>query len=232
MDSDDLSPNDPRIGKIDQNVAILREWLSAVEDRAPENDEKWLMVSMLKSAIRAHDHLRAGWNQNDSTYVAWACRNLLELRIIAKFVAPSAANRKRFVFDMFIDLKETITAQKTIAESIAPEVVPDHDTLLASLQRSSANIGFSESKYIRTSDLADTLGFADVYSAMRKATSKLVHSSALSVLGVEQEDSGQYKRNVFVLAGGQYLGEMLTDLIPVAQELIGDKPSSAPPPKA
>jgi hypothetical protein len=94
--------DDPRVKAAEVNSILLQERLPAIESRADKSRDQWLATSLLKSAHRAYIHLRHGWSE-DTAHSAWACRNLLELRIITKYVLQSSAERHRFVDDMYID---------------------------------------------------------------------------------------------------------------------------------
>jgi hypothetical protein len=106
---------DPRIKISENNFIALGEWLSALEQLPANSDDRWIAKSLLKFAHRAYAHLRIGVIQ-DSTYCAWACRNLLELRIFVKWLLHSSAERKRFCHDFYIDSEQQTEAQKMYFE--------------------------------------------------------------------------------------------------------------------
>ena len=91
------------------SIIVLKEMLSSLESPAavgdgPKADDRWLTTSLLKSSYRAFTHLRKGWAK-DTPYTAWACRNLLELRIITKYVIHSPVERRRFISTRSLTLK-------------------------------------------------------------------------------------------------------------------------------
>jgi hypothetical protein len=226
MDGDEsflLSPGDPRIGVAEENVVILEEWLSNLEQLSPASNESWLIISLLKSARRAYQHLRNGW-QCDSTYTAWACRNLLELRIFAKYIAVSPENLKRFVCDLIVDSEEKSVALKKLALRFSPELSLDYDDPNPEIHRSMRDkLSFQGSNYLSAMHLASQLGLEEDFNFMYKMCSKLVHPTAQSVLSIDSED--QNERDVHLLYGCNYLTDLVNDVIPMAQALAV-RPSS------
>ncbi|MGD0733127.1 MAG: hypothetical protein ABR956_17825 [Terracidiphilus sp.] len=229
MDEDQdyvLSPVDPRITIAEKNVVILEEWLSHIEQLAPASNESWLLISLLKSARRAYHHLRNGW-QCDSTYTAWACRNLLELRVFAKYIAASPENRKRFVCDLIVDSEEKSEALKNLAFRVTPELSLNYDDPHPGIHRAMRDdLSFQGGKYLSATQLAPQLGLEADFRFTHKMCSKLVHPTAQSILSIDLED--QNERDVHLLYGCNYLTEVVNDIIPVAQALVGRPTVSTP----
>ena len=87
---------------------------SAGERHGPS--ERRVALSLVKSSRLAHYHMCRSWRR-DTTDIAWACRNLLELSVFAKYVAQSPANLMRFVEDAGAGESHTATALLKLVEN-------------------------------------------------------------------------------------------------------------------
>lgn len=213
--------NDPRIKAAEASVLALQQCLSAMESGAPETHDRWIATALLKAAHRAYVHLDHGW-PGDTTYSAWACRNLLELGIITKYVLQSPTERRRFLDDMYRDAEAYTRSTKTVSTQLVPQMnVDSYDSLMGSLKaRMVARKITAGSKYLPVQVMADSVGLRGNYDAMNKVCSKMVHPTSLSVLTVEYEDDAQANRDMMLLAGCIYFNELVTQIIPFAESLI------------
>jgi len=217
MSDDKLSLDDPRLKTAEENALALEVCLSHIERSAPVSNDKWLVTSLLKSTRRAYGHLRNGW-PNDSTYTAWACRNLLELRVFTKYIVRSSDDRKRFISHLVLDFEQSTEAQKKLTAQVAPELsLDDNDSLLGELRTIKQNLGFVENRYLSAADLAKELNLEEEFGVMNKICSKLVHPTALSILLIDL--APQTKRDVLLLHGCAYLEKLLRDILPFAETL-------------
>ena len=205
---------------IEEQVVILEEWLSAIEQSATaESNDKWLVISLLKSAQRTYKHLRNGW-PSDSTYTAWACRNLLELRIFTKYVTRSLTDRKRFMADLTVDSSDSAAALIKLTYSVVPKSnLEDEDisSLSKAVKALNDKLKFEGKSYLSATDLAKKMGFGEEFSALHKICSKLVHPTAQSILSIDLED--QHQRDALFILGGGYLIDLMNDLVPFIQLL-------------
>jgi hypothetical protein len=128
-----------------------------------------------------------------------ACRNLLELRIITKYILQSSAERHRFVDDMYVDATGYTQATKTVAAQLDPELdLKDHDSMLKMIEARRVKRQFTEKTYVPVRFMARKVGLLSNYEAMNTLCSKMVHPTSLSVLSIEFEDKAQAKRLVAV----------------------------------
>jgi len=204
-----------------KNGRTLDEQISRVDQFATESNEKMLVAALLKSARRAYQHLFTGRKDNDSTQAAWACRNLLELRIFAKYIVQSEANRKRFIQDFFIDMEQMAEVQKKITIQVAPDIsIDENDAFISGMRKMQKELGAEGHEYLRAREEARTLGLEEEFNVMNKVCSKYVHPTALSIWSIERERGGTLN-GVLVGMGCKYLAELLIDLIPFIQTLPG-----------
>jgi hypothetical protein len=212
--------NDPRIETAEANVLVLQHCLSVMANRAPDSHDRWITTGLLKAAHRAYIHLRHGWS-GDTAYSAWGCRNLLELRIITKYVLQSPTKRRRFFDDVYADATAYTEATKTVSTQLVPEMnVDSHDSMMSILEARKVARQITKHKYLPVRDMADSIGLRDTYDAMNKVCSKMVHPTSLSILTVDIEDQAQANRNMLLLAGCVYLTEIVTNISTFAESLI------------
>jgi Family of unknown function (DUF5677) len=223
-----MSSDDPRAKNFELQLTILEEWLAGLEgSTTARTGEGWLFISLLKSTRRAYGHLRNGW-QSDSTYTAWACRNLFELRVFAKYVARSPTDRKRFMDDLAVDSSESAKALTQLVKRVAT----DSDALDQETSSLSAAVGALQNKlqteeksYLSATTLAKGLGLTDELT-IHKLCSKLVHPTVQAIMSIEFED--QKERDVLFLFGGTYVIDLMNDLVPLMQSLLLTATQAAP----
>lgn len=219
-----LSLDDPRVKVAKDNSYALDQRISFVEINAPDSCERWLVLSLLLASRRAYAHLWKGWPV-ESAYTAWACRNLLELRIFAKYLVLSPENRKRFMYDFIIDSEQTTEVQKRLAGQVAPNLsLEQYDFLLQSLASKRDDLDFTENKYLKPRDLAPSLGLGDEFDFMNKLCSKLVHPTVQSILSDDKD--AQSERDLFFLKGRDYLADLMREITPFAQSLCVETPET------
>jgi hypothetical protein len=213
-------PDDPRLSAADASIIKLEECVSAIENGGPQTKDQWLATSLLKSARRAFVHLLCAWAE-DTNYSAWACRNLLELNIIALHVVQSPTERRRFISDFYVDAAAYTQATKTISAELVPEMNPeDHNSVLGTIATIKTERQFTDSRYVPVRVRAEKVGRLDHYLAMNTVCSKMVHPTSLSILSVEFEDRAQANRDILLLSGSVYLTDLVTIIIAFIQTLI------------
>jgi hypothetical protein len=162
------------------------------------------LICLLSALLREHRSLTVGFKKSTSL-LAWACRNMLELNIYAKYVSLNGSNAKAFADDMWIDAIEIFSSFRTWAKFHDPSaVMPELDQTIENFQSQKTNQGVTRSSYLRAQDMAVAVGFSAEYLHMNKVTSKLVHQTAFSVLTpFDQGELGNLKP-LFFNAGIRY----------------------------
>lgn len=129
--------------------------------------------------------------EDDATIpkLAWAARNICELRVISAYVCKSTINAERFQKDVLISGTSTQHALRKLTEGLARQVGAEGPTeeiyrLHAANQaiRESAGVGSEGPLMART--CAKAVGLEKDYLAFSSVTSPLVHPSAISVLKI------------------------------------------------
>jgi hypothetical protein len=174
-----------------------------------------ILTCLLDAILREYDNLRIGMDKDSTLLVAWGCRNSLELNVLTKYVLQSGANAKNFADDVWIDAIDVFSSFREWLRFHSPtSQAPGLDQTIADLQSQKTSIGIVRNTYLHVSDIAKAVGFEEEYKRMHKATSKLVHPTAFSVLGNpdERENFGSELRQNFFLAGIRYGLDAFTEM--------------------
>jgi hypothetical protein len=160
----------------------------------------------MDAALSNYHHLRIGYNEDNNSLSAWACRNLLELTVFTKFVLISEGNARRFAEDRLIDGCDIITSLRTLELHIDPQCDTKFlDDALARMQSQMAAESVTAKKYLATSAIADVVGMKEDFACMNRVCSKLVHPTSWSVLAVNNgENCFSQSREIFFGSGVRY----------------------------
>lgn len=130
--------------------------------------------------------------QSDVTELAWAARNVLELRIWTRYIFQSSENVTRFRQDELIDGAETLEALIVFDKEV---LAKEHDGLLQVTEENVERLnglrkvireqGVEGKKHLSTGALSGSLGLGREFVAFNRLTSKLVHPSALSMYATD-----------------------------------------------
>ena len=80
-----------------------------------------IVFELIDADLSNYDQLKIGYNDNNNHLLAWACRNLLELAIFARFILLSESNARRFAEDRLIDGCDIIASLRTLELHIDPQ---------------------------------------------------------------------------------------------------------------
>ncbi len=204
----------------EENLVALQEWLAEIDQKAPRSIDKWFATSVLRATHRAYGHLRSG-RLTDTSYTAWACRNLLELHVIARFGVQSPANRKKFIDATAIDFEEQAKAFVALitADDEDPQVFVDQ---LKAIDTTKTSIGVADTRFFSVGQAAKEIRLDGQYCKLFKIFSKRVHPTPLSVMGEDREDTGisRDERAELFKRGCNYVFEIITDISTFAQSTL------------
>jgi hypothetical protein len=82
-----------------------------------------LLVHLIQSTLREYQHLKIGYAKS-IPFLAWACRNMLELNIITQHVLKSESDAKDFIDDRFTDGLELFESSRAGRSSPTPDPKP------------------------------------------------------------------------------------------------------------
>jgi len=164
-----------------------------------------LLSVMLLAVSREYEQLKAGYEKYTGL-AGWACRNLLELDILTKWVLQSPAKAKRFVADVAIDGTELFESLKAwlLHHDPGAGTVELDETLRRGYERRRAE-GTSGKKHLEVRSVADAVGMTADYKRTMKLCSKLVHPTAWSIISMGEEE-GEYAafRVLLFQSGSRY----------------------------
>jgi hypothetical protein len=154
-----------------------------------------VLIGIAHEALKMQFHLKRAYKERELNYLAWAARNLLELRIWSMYVAKSEQNAWRFHQDQFIDGLTSIRPMEKAADKIGSTVDAEFLRSTAAALRSmltplADNAGVTEANgYLSPKLVARELGIAGKFEVHNTITSKLLHATGLSVLVAGDEVS-------------------------------------------
>jgi hypothetical protein len=119
--------------------------------------------------------------------LAWAGRDIMELRVLSRYVCQSKANLDRFEADVLINGAATMQALLRLHNDLARDVggklaPPELHRQHGGLQDAREQAGLGSESPLMARTCAKRVGMEKEYLAFSSVTSALVHPSAISVL--------------------------------------------------
>ena len=119
--------------------------------------------------------------------LAWAGRNIMEVRILSRYVCQSKANLDRFEADVLINGATTMQALLRLHNDLAREVggtlaPPELHRLHGDFQEAREQVGLGSESPLMARTCTKKVSMEKGYLAFSSVTSALVHPSAISVL--------------------------------------------------
>ena len=131
-----------------------------------ERQNEWfgpLLFHLIRSTLREYQHLKTGYAKS-TPFLAWACRNMLELDIITQHVLGSEKSAKDFIDDRFTDGLELFKSFRTWAEFNDPSSrTPALDQTIAWIQEQMAKEGLTRKSYLKIRELATGVKLGEEY---------------------------------------------------------------------
>jgi hypothetical protein len=141
--------------------------------------------------------------------LAWACRSLLELDVLTKYVLKSEANARRFIGHRLVDGIEIFRYAKDYQLFREPgSITPAIDETIRMAEEQEKMEGISETRFFDVVKIASQLQIAEEYKYVNKVASKLVHPTAWSVLTMNDEGEFAFFKSIFFFAAARYLSEI------------------------
>jgi hypothetical protein len=145
-------------------------------------------LGRIMERLREENGVLVRYEKSSIPQVAWATRNIMELRIWTRFVCQSQGNLDRFVNDLATVGASTMRAQLRLVNDLADKVpnpirpVASQYKQVASMQDSRSELGLEYEGPLMARTYAKSTGLEKEYLAISSVTSPLVHPSAISVL--------------------------------------------------
>ncbi len=209
--SADLMLNLPPVQLMQTDIAFarLKTFGSSLKPGdASDAEDNWffqIIFELIDTTLTNYDHLKTGYSSNNDHLLAWACRNLLELTVFAKYVLISEENARRFAQDRLIDGCDIIRSLKALELHLDPQSnTAPLDAALAGFQAQMVSEGVTAQRYLSTSVLAGNVGMREEYDCMNRVCSKLVHPTAWSIIAVNKGENAfsQARPLLFTMGAG------------------------------
>lgn len=144
-----------------------------------------------------------------TSLIAWACRNLLELRVWAEYCTRSPENAESFFLDSakdLFDMHKTADGSPIIADAKEDTAVLEHSrqqlwTLVGPRLKGKPHV------YLNVSEVADALGLNPFFRREYKILSKYAHPTALTIVLRLPEDEDLALRNGFLMNGTKFAAD-------------------------
>jgi hypothetical protein len=166
--------------------------------------EAWfprLLIGLVNATLREYQHLKAGL-EHSTAMVAWACRNLLDLHIYARYVLASVSNARRFSGERLSEGIESYdTFQTWLARNDPALVPPALEEAIRSLIEQRSEAGLAEAPPLRLTRIAAEVGLADEYANMSRLSLALARPNAFSILSEGEADHISRMRPILFRAG-------------------------------
>jgi hypothetical protein len=175
-----------------------------------------LLKDILNASIRELRHLRLSF-QTSTPMASWACRNTLELTIIAKYVLSKKQNADNFTNDLLIDGKEMFHAVHDWIQHHEKVPEPVLQTI-TNFEREIIRQGVKQTKHLDIADMAKAVNYYEEHRTMNRLTSKLVHMSAFSVMGDYDQGELVTLRSLLCNSGVRYVAQTYNDIREYVEE--------------
>jgi hypothetical protein len=170
------------------NHLEARNLINRISAETPATPFHFTMTRLLEK-LEGENRVVAFDDASAIPRLAWADRNLMELRILLRFVCQSKSNLERFNNDILAIAPRTVRVLLSLeSEDDAKMKVPNsmkanHNRLLAELELARNKAGLeANSQPLLARTCAAQVGLEREYLVCSSVTSPLVHPSALVVL--------------------------------------------------
>jgi hypothetical protein len=217
--------------KVDSACVEFKKQMQAIPVPTVEEEGTFyhIITVLADAATENYSVLRRSFEVDDQLRMAWSCRNLLEISLIAEWVLLSKTNAVAFASDRLIDAVEIGKCLKRLAGSLkawvdstdqSPDVLSaatliDYDEIIQQFTTELQRAGVKREKPKKIADVARELQRVDDYEAMNKLCSKFVHPTSWSLFTAEAgsarfPDAGE----LFMMCGAQYFSAVFAAILP------------------
>lgn len=166
-----------------------------------------ITTGLSRNALKNYDLLRRAFEDDAQEYLAWACRNLLEVAVFMRCVLISKAKADEFASHRWIDGIEVVERLKTLDFLMNPNLTASaFDVILGDFNQKMSADGVVRTAHLITRNWARDAGLIQEFDCINKVCSKFVHPTVWSIL---TEDIGSARfpdaRELFYGFGANYL---------------------------
>jgi hypothetical protein len=206
-----------QIRQTDKASQYFDGFMRTLQHTDEETGAFYHVVTSLSNVAKAnYVALRRSFDDDDQIVMAWACRNLLEIAIFAKYILMSKENAKDFAEARLIDGLEIVKSLKKLELFQNPILDPSSfEPLIDNFTQQIIKEGITRTRFLGTSELAGQVGMQETYETMNKVCSKFVHPTSWSIL---TSDIGSARfpeaRDLLFLCGAEYFAMVHAEIIP------------------
>ena len=165
-----------------------------------------ITTGLSRTALTNYSLLRRAFDDDAQDYMAWACRNLLEIAVFMRCVLTSKEKADEFASHRLIDGLDIVEKLKTLEELMTPNHTSSFDGLIAKFSQQMTTEGVVRKRFLDTSKWAKEVGLDKEFECINKVCSKFVHPTVWSIL---TEDIGSARfpdvRDLFYGFGALYI---------------------------
>jgi hypothetical protein len=223
MDYPAMHPDTPKyVAQLDRRFSlnIVKTNMEIFKRESPELPFWYLnvFIGISGEALKMQYHLKRARQECEVNYIAWAARNILELRIWTLFASSSRENALRFHKDQYVDGLSAVRAMERAAQRVPRDV--DAECL-----RAAANVlrkpmeerakleGVDESlPFLSAKVLSKQFQLDGEFEVFQVLCSKLLHSTGFSVLVAQNRDQRESTVDNIFRFGAMYALSILDEL--------------------
>jgi hypothetical protein len=220
----------PSPGELDLAVIGTRIRLMPLNDCTL--DEDWyieVFMGVLMETVRSYEELKDGLACQRLGRLAWASRNLLELKVWSWYVTAARENARRLYDDRFVDAADLMRRFDGLFAAFPnlEAFVPSYQVFREKVTNARQQCGLADqNSYLKVSKVAKEVGLDTEFSALNTVLSKLVHPTAFSLYAVVTGDAlasncqlmyglgAWYCRDVLVRIDSHLKGSGLPSILP------------------
>jgi hypothetical protein len=123
-----------------------------------------ITTGLSRTALKNYDLLRRAFEDDAHDYLAWACRNLLEVAVFMRCVLSSKAKADEFASHRLIDGNQIVERLKTLELLMNPSLTSSgFDALLSEFKQKMSTEGVVQTAHLITRNWAKDAGMIEEF---------------------------------------------------------------------
>jgi hypothetical protein len=201
--------------KVPERLQLVLDALASLEGEV----EEWrrnLLAKVVTSVGRVCRDLLETMDKDALPAAAWNARNLLELWVWSKYCGASRENARRFYEDALRDFQGMTESLSKMhkARGLTYEFEDQTRQGLSDMAKRELGMASLDSRYLRVSDAAKSVGLGDWYGPCHADLSKIAHPTAGLVIGImhQSEESLREMQSTKTTLGVFFAGQCAIEL--------------------
>ena len=188
---------DSTLPEIESGMFKLRE-IEVLNPRVRDT-----LAGLFEHAVSSYLHLKRAWTMEDVSYLAWASRNLLELRVWSRFVTTSQEQAEEFYQEWILDGLGKAKALKEYAISVNENeaTIRKLDPFIEKLTELKCQLTLQHDKnFYNLNVVASRVGIEKEFKSAYKFLGNLVHPTPWLITRLQDVVEGDSKRQEIFIA--------------------------------